>query len=93
MDLDETTLDPPLFPKILHEVWTHFEKLSPEATRDVGRVRMIVIAEFERAVSSCLDLPEAIKGVFLKSLKNPSHTREDLLRRVVGLDPLQEGRK
>jgi hypothetical protein len=90
MDLDETTLDPPFLSKIRHEVWTHFEKNPPEAARDVGSVRTIVIDEFEKVVSSCLDLPKAIKEVFLESLKNPSHTHEDSSRRIVGLGPLQE---
>jgi hypothetical protein len=50
---------------------------------------MIVIAEFERAVSSCPDLPEVIREDLLKYLREPFHTRENLFRRVVGLNPLQ----
>jgi hypothetical protein len=90
-DVHGITLDPPFLSKIRDEVWTHFENLPPEETRDVGRVRMIVMAEFERAVSSCLDLPEATKEVFLNYLKKPFHTRENLFRTVVGLNPLQGG--
>jgi hypothetical protein len=90
-DIHGITCDPPFFSKIRNEVWTHFENLPPEETKDVGRVRMIVMAEFERAVSFCLDLPEATREDLLKYLKEPSHTHESLFRRTVGLGSLPGG--
>jgi hypothetical protein len=48
-----------------------------------------MIAEFERAVSSCPDLPEVIREDLIKYLREPFHTRENLFRTVVGLNPLQ----
>jgi hypothetical protein len=83
-------IDPPFLSEIWHEVWTHFENHPPGETRDVGRDR--VVGEFEKVVSSSLDLPDATKEVFIESLKKPFHTRENLFRTVVGLNPL-EGEK
>ena len=83
--------EPPFLSKIQKEVWTHFENHPPEETRNVGRVRMIVMAEFERAISSCLDLPEATRQDLLKYLKEPSHTFESKFRGIVGLGPLSGG--
>ncbi len=83
------TRDPPFFSKIHYEVWTHFANLPPEETRDVGRAR--VIAEFERAVSSCPDLPEATRQDLLNNLTEPFHTYESLFRETVGLGPLSGG--
>jgi hypothetical protein len=83
--------EPPFLSKIQKEVWTHFENHPPEETKDVGRVRMIVMAEFERAISSCPDLPEETRQDLLKYLREPSHTHESLIRRTVGLGPLPGG--
>lgn len=85
-EVDGITPDPPFLSEIRNEVWTHFENLPPEETKDVGRAR--IIAEFERAVSSCPDLPEASKEVYLENLKKPFRSRENIFRRVVGLDSL-----
>ena len=85
--LDPPFLSPPFLLKIRDEVWTHFENLPPEETRDIDSSR--VVGEFEKVVSSCLDLPEATKEVFLNYLKKPFHTRENLFKKVVGLNPLQ----
>lgn len=89
-DVHGITLDPPFLLKIYDEVWTYFENLPLEETRDVKRSR--VVGEFEKVVSSHLDLPEGTREALLKSLKKPFHTRENIFRRVVGLDPL-EGEK
>ena len=86
-DIHGIAREPPLLSKIHDEVWTHFENHPPEETRDVGRVRMIVMAEFERAISSCPDLPEATREDLLKYLKEPSHSYESSFRRTVGLLP------
>ncbi len=55
----------------------------------MGRAR--VIAEFERAVSSCPDLPEATRQDLLNNLTEPFHTYESLFRETVGLGPLSGG--
>lgn len=89
-EVDGITPDPPFLSEIRNEVWTHFENLPPEETRDVGRSR--VVSEFEKVISSSLDLPDATKEVFIESLKKPFCSRGNLFRRVVGLNPL-EGEK
>ena len=86
-DLQGITLDPPFLSEIWHEVWTHFENLPLEEIRDVDRGQ--AVSEFEKVISSSLDLPEATREDLLKSLKKPFHTRENLFRRVVGLNPLE----
>jgi hypothetical protein len=86
-DVHGFTLDPLFFSKIYHEVWTYFENLPPEETKDVDRSR--IVGEFEKVVSSHLDLSEATREALLESLKKPFHTRENIFRRVVGLNPLQ----
>ena len=90
-DIHGMAREPPLLSKIHDEVWTHFENHPPEGTKDAGRIRMIVKAEFERAISSCPDLPEAIREELINYLKEPSHTYESKFRKVVGLNPIQGG--
>ncbi len=81
------TPDSPLLSEIHNEVWTHFENLPPEETKAPGRSQ--VVGEFEKVISSRLELPEATKELFLESVKKPFHTRENIFRKVVGLSPLQ----
>jgi hypothetical protein len=82
-------IDPPFLSEIRNEVWTHFENLPPEEIRDVDRGR--AVSEFEKVISSSLDLPDATKEVFIESLKKPFCSRENFFRTVVGLNPLQGG--
>ena len=82
---------PPCLSKMSNEVWTHFENHPPEETEDAGSARMIVMAELERAISSCPDLPEATREDLIKYLREPFHTYENKFRKVVGLNPIQGG--
>jgi hypothetical protein len=79
--------EPVFLSQICHEVWTHFQNLPPEQTRDVGRDQ--VISQFEKVISSSTDIPEATKEVYLKYLKEPFRPGENKFRKVVGLNPLQ----
>ena len=90
-DIRGMAQEPPVLSKIHDEVWAHFENHPPEETKDAGRVRMIVKAEFEKAISSCPDLPEATREELIKYLKEPFHTHESSIRRTVGLSPLSGG--
>ncbi|MGZ6224719.1 MAG: hypothetical protein ACXWMH_04315, partial [Syntrophales bacterium] len=76
---------PPLLSKIHGEVWTYFKNNPPEETKDGGKIRAIVIAQFERVISSCMDLPEPTREELIKYLKEPTHRFESEFRRTVGL--------
>ena len=86
-DVNGNPLDPPFLSEIRNKVWTHFQNLPSEETKDVGRNQ--VIDQFRKVVSSSMDIPEATKEVFLESLKQPLCSRENKFKRVVGLNPLQ----
>ena len=90
-DIRGMVREPPFLSKMHNEVWAHFESHPPEETRDAARVRMIVMAEFERSISSCVDLTEATRGELIKYLREPTHTFESKFRRIVGLSPLLGG--
>jgi hypothetical protein len=76
----------PLFlSEICDKVWVHFGNLPPEET--VGRHQ--VLDEFERIVSSSIDIPDATKEAYLESLRQPFHSSENKFREVVGLSQLQ----
>lgn len=81
--------DSPFFSKIRNEVWTHFKNLSPEEIKDINEKN--VTDEFEKAVSSSPELAEELKKMFLKCLREPFQNRENIFRRVVGLNQLHGG--
>ena len=78
----------PLLSRVLQEVWTFFESLPPEETKDAGRDQ--VLDEFKEVVSSSMDnIAEGTRGAIWEALRKPFSPRENIFREVVGLAPLE----
>ena len=66
-----------------------FGKHPPRETGDVDGIRMIVIVEFKKVISSFPNLPKAVREALLKCLREPFCKGENVFREVMGLKPLQ----